>query len=199
MRKISTNLYRGTRDLIRLIFLGLFFRDLAILWELFRRDLRDNVLVVKYRGHTILDLAIGRNIVTDNGDQYYAEMACAQSPTKAYTTMYLASAGPGTPGKTDVRSAFTDISGSNKAKTSGYPKTADADGDNTGAGVDVISWLFAYTTGDGNWTGITHCYITIASPGAAETLLCSIKFSAGWAKDANTSAKVFVNHTQNGI
>jgi hypothetical protein len=142
---------------------------------------------------------LGCNIVTDEGDKYYAQKACGEAPTKAFADMYLATAGPADPAKTDIRSAFTDVAGSNKAKSGGYPKTADADADNTGAGVDVISWLFSYAAGDGNWANITHAYITINAPAAGEALLSSIKFGASWNKDGSTSAKIFVNHTQNGV
>lgn len=170
--------------------------------ELLKRVLegkRFNVAVVLERDNKIIDIILGENIVTDAGDKYYAQKACGESPTDAFDRMFLASAGPATPAKTDTRNLFTDISGSEKAKTALYPKTADADSDNTGAGVDVISWLFSYATGDGDWSGITHAYVTKATPGANEVLLASIKFAASWAKDSNTSAKVFVNHTENGV
>lgn len=164
-----------------------------------RRKPGQNVAVVLHRGRKILDVVLGHNIVTNAGDLYYAQQICSEALTKDFTDMYLATTGPGTPGKTDLRSAFTDVASSNKAKSANYPKTSDADADNTGSGTDIVSWLFSYLTSDGNWSAITHAYVTINAPAAAETLLCSIKFAASWNKDSSTSAKVFVNHTQNGV
>jgi len=178
---------------------GLFIPDPGIIIPMLMRDPRQNVAVILFSGKKIKDIIFGSNIVTDEGDKFYAQEACAETPTYAFDRMFLASAGPATPAKTDIRSAFTDISGSEKQKYSGYPKTNDGDSDNTGAGVDVISWLFSYATTDGNWSGITHAYVTYATPPAGAVLLSSIKFAAAWAKDSNTSAKVFVNHTENGV
>jgi hypothetical protein len=171
----------------------------ALIRAMLIRKPGENVLVVLHRDKSIIDAILGHNIVTNEGDKFYAQSACGETPTYAFDRMYLATAGPDTPAKDDDRSDFTDVAGSEKAKTAGYPKTNDDDSDNTGAGVDIISWLFSYTTGDGNWSSITHAYITIESPGVSEVLLASLKFASSWNKDSNTSAKVFVNHTQNGV
>ena len=173
--------------------------NLKLIHSILKRHLNQNVAVVLFSGNKIIDVIFGENIVTDAGDEYYAQKACTETPTHVFSDMYLASAGPGTPAKGDLRSAFTDISGSAKAKTSGYPKTNDADADNPGMTTDTMTWLFSYTSGDGNWSGITHAYVTINAPGAAEHLLSSIKFAATWAKDSSTSAKIFVNHTELGV
>jgi hypothetical protein len=141
----------------------------------------------------------GRNIVTDEGDKFYAQSACGETPTKSFTSLYLCTAGPATPAKDDDTDEYTEHAGSEKAASAGYPKTNDDDGDNTGAGVDVISWKFEYTTGDGPFVAITHSYISIASAGAAEAILNSYKWAASWGKDSSTSCKVFANHTANGV
>jgi hypothetical protein len=164
-----------------------------------RRGSDENVLILLKRRNKIVDYIFGTNIVCSTGEIYYAQKACNEAPTNNYSDMYLASNGPATPAKTDNRGNFTDVAGSNKAKSGGYPKSSDNDTDNNGAGNNVISWLFSYAAGDGNWTGITHAYVTKNSPSANDNLLCSIKFAASWAKDSNTSAKVFVNHGENGV
>jgi len=184
---------------------GLWIPNPAVIRAWMFKGPGDNIAAVLSRkGRTerlpsIVDVIVGENIVTDAGDEYYAQKACGESPTHVFSDMYLASAGPGTPSKTDVRTDFTDISGSNKTKSGGYPKTNDTDADNPGMTTDTITWLFSYSTSDGDWSGITHAYITVNAPGAGEHLLTSIKFAAGWAKDSNTSAKVFVNHNQLGV
>ena len=135
----------------------------------------------------------GRNIVTDAGDTYYAQKACGESPTNVYANLYLATGGPGTPGKADNYGSFTGVTGE-KAKTATYPKTADPDSDNTGAGVDIVSWKFEYTTGDGPFTNVSHSFIAKASATGTDPILNSYKWGATWSKDASTSAKVFANH-----
>lgn len=139
----------------------------------------------------------GKNIVTDEGDKFYAQSACGETPTNAFTTLYLATGGPATPAKDDNYGTFTGVQ-SGKAKSAGYPKTNDDDGDNTGKGVDVVSWGFAFTTGDGPYTDITHCFISITGASGTDPILNSYKWAASWSKDGDTSAKVFVNHTMNG-
>ena len=140
----------------------------------------------------------GRNIVTDAGDTYYAQKACGETPTNTFVNLYLATAGPATPAKDDDYSDYTVAGGSEKAPTATYPKTSDGDSDNTGAGVDVISWKYEYTTSDGPFTAITHSFISKASASGTDPLLNSYKWAASWDKDASTSAKVFANHTVNG-
>jgi len=140
-----------------------------------------------------------RNIVTDAGDIWYAQSACGEGPTNTFANLYLATAGPATPAKGDDYSDYTLHAGSEKAKTATYPKTNDSDGDNTGAGTDVISWKFEYTTGDGPFTAVTHSFVAKASATGSDPLLNSYKWGASWAKDASTSAKIFANHTENGV
>jgi hypothetical protein len=166
---------------------------------LFEQNPKQNVIVATYKGRKLLDFVFGQNIVTTTGEIYYAQKACGESPTNAYLDMYLGSNGPATPAKTDNRGNFTDIGSSNKANSAGYPKSNDNDTDNTGNGANTISWLFSYAANDGNFANIGWCYITKHSPAANDSLLCSVKFGANWNKDGNTSAKVFVNHAQNGV
>lgn len=173
--------------------------NVKVVRALFEKRPEQNVIVALHKGRKLLDFVFGENIVTTAGDIYYAQKACGESPTVEYADMYLGSAGPATPAKNDNRADFTDIGDTNKAKSANYPRTADPDTDNTGNGANVASWLFSYAAGDGNWTGITHAYITKNTPAANESLLSSIKFGANWAKDSNTSAKIFVNHAENGV
>lgn len=145
------------------------------------------------------EVIAGINIVTDEGDKFYAQCACGETPTNTFANLYLATAGPATPAKDDDYSDYTVAGGSEKAKTATYPKTNDNDTDNTGKGVDVISWKFEYTTGDGPFTAITHSFIAAASASGTDPILNSYKWAASWDKDGSTSAKVFANHTENGV
>lgn len=143
----------------------------------------------------------GRNLVTNAGDQWYAESACAETPTNDFVNLYLATAcseGGGDPTKTSNYSHFTLHAGSEKAPTGGYPKSDDDDGDNTGAGVDIVSWAYAYGTGDGPFVAVTHSFISVVTASGSDPILNGYKWGAAWGKDASTSAKVFANHEMLG-
>lgn len=141
----------------------------------------------------------GKNIVTNEGDKWYAQSACGEEPTNTFANLYLATAGPATPGKTDNYGDFTiHVPSGEKAKTALYPKTNDDDGDNTGSGVDIVSWKFEYTTGDGPFVNVTHSFIAKAGATGTDPILNSYKWAAAWSKDGSTSAKIFANHEMLG-
>jgi hypothetical protein len=143
----------------------------------------------------------GRNLVTTAGDVYYAQKSCGESPTNNFANLYLATAcseSGSDPTKTSNYSHFTVVGGSSKAKSSGYPKTADDDSDNTGAGADIVSWKFEYATGDGPFTAITHSFIAESGATGSDPILNGYKWGTSWAKDASTSAKIFANHDMTG-
>ena len=137
------------------------------------------------------------NIVTDAGDVYYAQRGAAETPTNAFGILELGSAG--TPGKTANRSSFTPIASTQKAHDTGYPKTDDADADNTGAGPDIVTYRTSYSKTDFSATVISHGWITNASPGASEPLLTGYAFAAAFDKTADDSLKCFTNHQLEGI
>lgn len=139
-----------------------------------------------------------KNIVTDAGDIYYAQQGANETPTNAFNTLELGTAG--TPGKAADRDDFTPIASTQKAVAATYPRTNDPDGDNTGAGVDIVSWQFNYAAGDFNNAAITHGWITITGAGAGAALLTGFAFSGGsFAKTASDTLKVIVNHTFTGV
>jgi hypothetical protein len=148
-----------------------------------------------------------KNIIGDEGDKFYAQSACGESPTNAFTTLELGNDvvdatgwTSGHPCKTSNRSHMSSkISGSQKAVYTGYPKTNDTDPDNAGAGVDVISWRFDYAKADFGDNNIIAGLITKASPGASEAILTGFSFAAKFGKTTDDTLKVFVNHTANGV
>lgn len=142
-------------------------------------------------------LVAASNIVTDAGDLHYAQRAVTESLTNAFGIHELGSAG--TPGKAANRSAFTAIGSTAKAHTATYPKRNDGDTDNTGAGVDIVTFLGSYAKADFNHAAISHGWITNTAPGASEPLLTGYAFGAPFAKTADDTLKVFVNHQMNGV
>lgn len=159
----------------------------------------DALLVLTNNASGQRKLIWGKNIVTTAGNIYYAQKACGETPTNNFANLYLATAGPATPGVNDNYSSFTVAAGSTKAKSSGYPKTNDTDADNTGRGTNVVTWKFEYTTSDGPFsTPITHSFIARSGATGSDPILNSYKWATSWVKDSDTSAKIFSNHTMLG-
>ena len=158
----------------------------------------DAVLVLRSTKNKKVNYIPGQNIVTTAGNTFYAESACGQTPTNVFANLFLATAGPATPAVDDDYDSFTVTSGSEKAKSSGFPKCPDTDIDNTGKGATVVSWKYEYTTGDGPFTAITHSFISISGAGAAEAILNSYKWASAWSKDSSTTAVIYTNHTMLG-
>lgn len=138
----------------------------------------------------------GSNIVTDEGDKYYASGAIG-TPAWAVAGMRLGT-GVTAPGKanTDV---VTFLAGSGKAVDAGYPKVSDDDTDNAAnAGVKVVTWRVSYGTAEANGTGIAELALVdnITTPTKA---LNRALFTAAFDKTSSDTLKVFVNHTFAGV
>lgn len=140
----------------------------------------------------------GKNIVTNDGDVYYAQKSAGDSVTDDFTAggMRLGTSSSAVAkSDTDVTTFGTD---GDIAASGGYPKANDGDGDNTGAGTDIVTWRFSYGTGDGNISGIQEGAITdsLSSPTAA---LTHFLFSGSFSKTSSNTLIVFVNHRFNGV
>lgn len=165
----------------------------------------DNVLAVLTRGDGSRRLVAAANIITDAGDVYYAQKAAGEATTNAFARLYLSAATFAGPGKTDDTDDLASfIAGAEKAATATYPKTADADADNTGAGTDVLTWLFSYAKADFNHAAISAGAIAAAGltswgAGAGTDPLLSAFNLTPFAKTSNDTLKFFVNHTFNGV
>lgn len=147
-----------------------------------------------------------KNIVTTDGDLFYAERGVAATPTN-FTDgssvfdgiMELYNGASAAPAQGNDRSDMAGlVSGSAKAMASGYPKLNDLDADNTGKGVDVITYKASYGSSEANATGIDDVVITNPSPGASEPLLNHAD-GLSFAKTAADTLDVWVNHTFNGV
>jgi hypothetical protein len=169
--------------------------------------LRENVIVVVTHPDGFKETYHAKNLIGDEGDKHYAQRVCGETPTNDFTTLELGNdtvdaTGWTTshPSKTSNRSHMSSkISGSQKAKYAGYPKTDDDDPDNAGAGVDVVSWRFDYAKADFSDSNIIAGLVTKGTPGASEVILTGFSFASKFAKAADDSLKVFVNHTANGV
>lgn len=187
-------------------------RSRAALW-LPGQDLmvprNQNILAVLNDGVRKPRLAsMGSNIVTHSGDIWYAESAASETPTQDFTTNFLSSVNWDSPEPTKFTTTdklASVITGADSTAEATYPKTADADADNTGSGADVVTWLFSYAKVDFNDTDIDAGCISIAGarfgdPGASpqDEVLTAYDLLT-FAKTADDTLKLFVNHTMNGV
>lgn len=170
------------------------------------------VVLVRTNIYTGKKLVIeAKNIVTDQGDEFYARRATIEQPDDDMFTSGAAFAfdgvmelgndtTPSAPGKTDDRSVMATffVAGSEKAMDSGYPKVNDGDGDNTGAGIDIVTYLVSYTTSEANDSDIQQVILTNPTPGATEPILMYATFTA-FTKTSSDTLKVFINHTFTGV
>lgn len=141
----------------------------------------------------------GKNIVTNDGDKYYAQMASGSTdPTNDFDNatagihIGIGTTGSGDKTSTDVNTETTG-SGMRMALDAGYEKTNDTDGDNSGAGVDVVTWLYSWTTTEGNDTGINEGAIVDSLTGATKCLT-HFDFGTTFDKTSSDTLKVFINH-----
>lgn len=141
------------------------------------------------------------NIVTDDGDRYYAQRGAGESPDFTPARLILVS-GSLTPAKSDNFSDLENFmfAGSQKPLDSTYQKTNDDDSNNSGAGTDVVTYKFSYPAASGTFTGVTTGAVTVVNPTGTDPVLSHFAFpGAPFNKDTNTSLVVFVNHTMEGV
>lgn len=142
----------------------------------------------------------GLNIVTNDGDTYYAQSAAAETPDDDFDG---ASAGlrlgddNTAPTKTDT-DVTNFLAGTGLDVDATYPQSDDQDANNTGAGVDILTWRYSYATGEGNAAGIIEGAIVddIVTPTAA---LTHFLFAATFTKTSSDTLAVYVNHEFLGV
>ncbi len=158
------------------------------------------------------------NIVTDDGDIYYAERAAlltVGSPIAPVPTNFTDANGVPdmimelydnspvntVPGKANDRSDLlgTIAPSSGQGMDATYPLVSDPDVDNTGSGVDIVTYRVSYIKANANLPLITDVILTNPTPGAAEPLIMHAEFAAAFTKTSDDTLKVFVNHRFNGV
>lgn len=156
------------------------------------------VAVVRDKFGKIKSMVKGKNIVTDAGDLFYAQKACGETPTNAFARAYLGTA-TAAEGKSSTYATLTVISSTEKAPSSGYPKTNDGDTANTGKAVDSATYKYEWTGADFNNAAIACGGIAKASAGGTDPLLTHFKFTAAFEKTASDTLTLYVNHNFLGV
>ena len=179
-------------------------------------DPKNNICLVVTHQDGSKDWWYGSNLVTNDGDIYYAKRAVPtyvnvtneNFGTSACVLQNPASAD--TIAKTDaygqVSSPIT-TTGAVRGLTATYPLTNDQDSDNTGASADAISYRFDWATNQidtsaGNpITGGAIYDVSQTTPVSATKILTHWNFTspATFHKTSTDTLKLFVNHTFNGV
>lgn len=164
----------------------------------------------------VRDFTFGHNIITTHGRQYYAKRGAVETPAanEGATRFQLSNPTVQNPANlSDTWDQFDSavagngaagtgaaIANSNIAFTGGYPRTADPDSDNTGAGANVVSmqgfWAAGVATAAS--TFIKNFAIHDNSSPVNATKLVSHGLTtdpAGIQKNASDTLKGMLNHT----
>jgi len=151
----------------------------------------------------IKEFGYSHNLVTDDGEIYYANRAANEAPAANENFLcgrFEMGSGAVTELETHDYSDFSGVCGnpiacSRQVYTACYPKRNDTgDADNTGDAVDAVSYAVLYTTCSWNDATVEHGVIyDNACPGACTSLLSTFSFCV-FAKTACDTLKVFVNH-----
>ena len=160
--------------------------------------LKGNILIILKNEKTGEERVIeGKNIVTNDGDAYYAQAACGETPDDDFSAGGIRLGTGFTSADKDDTDVDTEDSDGRLDIDAGYPKTDDDDSDNSGSGADIVTWRFSYATGEGNITDIDELAIVDdkTTPTAA---LCHAQIDPAFTKTSSDTLKIFVNHTFNG-
>lgn len=159
-----------------------------------------HVTAVLLRGDGTRELIETRNIISADGDRYYAQRGAGETPTNAFNALHLGT-GATTPAKSDTATNFTAIANSGKLVATGYPKTNDTDPDNTGKGATVVTWKFSYGAAEGPFTGVTEAIVTVGADAltAGEPILSHFRFPSTFSKTTSDTLSIWVNHAASGV
>ena len=156
----------------------------------------------------------GANLVTDDGDIYYAKMGADETPAtnelfkQGKCVLQNPTASPPL-AKTDTWTNFNTgntetgnpIADSYKALTGGFPKANDDSADNDGKNPDAVTYKYYWDT-TYSWSGIFGGCILDQAYGSlvnGTKLLTHWAFAAAFAKTDNDTLTLYVNHTMNGV
>jgi len=162
-------------------------------------ELGFNILaVVRDKYGKIKSVNHAKNIVTNDGDQFYAEMAAGEAPTYAFAEAQLGD-GAVAADKTDNWSDLSLIASSEKALTGTYPKSDDQEADNSGKAVDSVTYKFEWTGGDFNDAAIREGVICVTGASSTDPILTRWVWGAAFEKTATDTLTLYVNHNFLGV
>lgn len=158
-----------------------------------------NVLaIIRNKFGEIKSIVRGKNIITNDGDLFYAQMGAGEATTHDFINCVLGT-GEVAADKGDDYNDMTPIADSEKAPSANYPKTNDQDADNTGKAVDSITWKYYWLGADFDDDAIAEGCITVVTPEAGDKVLTRFLFVAPFPKEATDTLTLYVNHNFIGV
>ena len=139
----------------------------------------------------------GKNIITTKGNRWYAARGAIEASAFAVVVMRVGlNSTAASAGDADV---LTSIQGSGYASiTAGYPKSSDADTDNTGRGSNIVTWAVTFAAASMSMTGIREVALTDSYASPANNINRAL-FAAAFDKTTSDTLKIFINHTFQGV
>jgi len=154
--------------------------------------------IIRDKFGEIKSIIRAKNIVTNAGDLFYAQMAAGEAVTNAFANCILGT-GDVAEDKADDFADVGKIADTEKAPSAGYPKTNDSDTDNSGKAVDSVTYKYEWTTGDFNAASVVCGAIVVAAASGTDPILTRFLFAAPFAKGADQTLTLYVNHNFLGI
>jgi len=158
-------------------------------------DPQNNVIALQTFEDGYQEIYFGKNLVVNDGSQYYVELINQETPMDDFTYMEVGNpATPDTIALTDEYAQFaTPVVASNKlidttggGFSSDYPLRNDPDTTNPGRGLYVFTWRTTWTSGDfdteGDNTIKNGVIIPSATPVAGTHLLTHYEFTSPFVK-----------------
>ncbi|NIT99633.1 MAG: hypothetical protein GWN01_01415 [Nitrosopumilaceae archaeon] len=154
----------------------------------------------------------GKNIVTDAGDEFYAQELSPQvaTPTNDFfgSNNRIELQNPGTadtPAKTDTYGDVTSpITASRDTLETGYPTDNDTETFNTGKDVDALTYKYLHAEGDFDTEGANNItggciHVGGATPAAGTPLLSHFNYTTPFGKSSTDQLITYINHKFNGV
>jgi hypothetical protein len=155
-----------------------------------------NIIAILTKNDGSKSIIRGKNIVTNDGDIYYAQKVAGE-PTDFENPSMRLGTDTTSPDKTDTDVKLF-IAGSNKPVDAGFPQRNNGDPGNTLGGVNTVTWKISYDLGDLNVTDIAEA--AIVDDGTAPTkAICRFLFDSPFDVSDTDQLTVYVNHTMVGV
>lgn len=163
-------------------------------------------IVLVRRGKDGTKTSVSKNLVTNDGDLFYAERGVDTSVPTNFTNgsgtydgvLILGNTGsPTTRVKTHNVSILTPIPGSTATIQATYPKVNDTDTDNSGRGADIITYKYVYSTSAFTTNAFTEGAITNPSPATSEAAMTTFILTTD-SKSSTQTLTVYINHSLTG-
>ena len=158
---------------------------------------KENVLAIIKKKNGEIQKIKGHNIVTDNGDEYYARKIV--NDTSNITTPFYLRLGTGTDNPTKSETDVENyIDGSAKQVDNGFPKRNYTDDGNSDGGVNVITYKITYGIGELEANDISEGALVDNGDNPTKTLNHFL-FDSSFNLTSNDQLIVFVNHSFVGV